>query len=405
MENFRSPNFELVADCLEFLVTRYDETATVEGDISTESDRVRFLRNVDETFAKKAGARLNLKRLYSADGVAVKELLKTADVLRRALEEAAEEDDEDEATGTKDEDSGGFGFSADAYDAEATRRLASDIVNLGAATHDCLRLEEEELRDARVRSVRGTVDIHSMEGQIREQIDAVKMNVLHLERGLVDLAKDEKTLTGVLEKRKLELERAEKRLGSLKAARPAYADERDALRTEVLPDLYGAYLERHRNLTFLEAALDRRYAEEESNAAKRNSALREMREKLREEEMRVLRGEDAVGDDEFEDEFEDEAFGGAGDGAIVGRKKASFRELTSSKSRSAVPASAGARVPKRFGIGGGVVGGTTYGARATAPASAKRRVVGSMMGGDASDSDDGIRDDGDQGTSSDENDF
>jgi clusterin-associated protein 1 len=85
MESFRTPNFELVADCLEFLVTRYDETAVVEGDISAEADRVRFLKNVNEVFAQKARARLNLKRLYSADGVAVKELLKIADVLRKAV--------------------------------------------------------------------------------------------------------------------------------------------------------------------------------------------------------------------------------------------------------------------------------------------------------------------------------
>ena len=53
MENFRSPNFELVADCLEFLVTRYDETAVVDGDISTEKDRVHFLKNVNRAFSQK----------------------------------------------------------------------------------------------------------------------------------------------------------------------------------------------------------------------------------------------------------------------------------------------------------------------------------------------------------------
>jgi hypothetical protein len=35
----------------------------------------------------------------------------------------------------------------------------------------------------------------------------------------------------------------------------------------------------------------------------------------------------------------------------------------------------------------------------------KQQITGSMMGGDPSDSDDGIRNDGDDGTSSDENDF
>jgi hypothetical protein len=97
---------------------------------------------------------------------------------------------------------------------------------------------------------------------------------------------------------------AKKRLGSLRAARPAHADELDALHAS-LPKLYAQYLEKHRNLAFLEASLAARRADEEAAAAKRDDALRAMRGRLREEEMRVLRGEENVGDD-FEDEFDDE---------------------------------------------------------------------------------------------------
>jgi len=70
MENFRNPNFELVADCLDWLVSRYDETANIDDDISTESDRVFFLKAVAQVFMSKARIKLNLKRLYAADGCA-----------------------------------------------------------------------------------------------------------------------------------------------------------------------------------------------------------------------------------------------------------------------------------------------------------------------------------------------
>ena len=406
MESFRTPNFELVADCLEFLVTRYDETAVVEGDISAEADRVRFLKNVNEVFAQKARARLNLKRLYSADGVAVKELLKIADVLRKAVL-AADDDDDDDDDDEKAKKKAGDEKNARAeesdafadFDARATRKLASAITDAGAATHDALRLEKEELREARLRAAGGTADVREMEKQVREQIASVAESVDGLERGLSDLAKDEKTLRGVLEKRRAELERGEKRLGSLKAARPAHADELDALNAS-LPSLYAQYLEKHRNLAYLEAALASRRADEEAAAAKRDDALRAMRGRLREEEMRVLRGEEDVGDD-FEDEFDDESE--AETKTKTKKKTASSYDALSRRTGEPKNRKSGVADPKpvpaarRFGIGGGVVGGTAR----TGPAPAKRAVVGSVMGGDASDSDGG----GDDGSSSDENDF
>ena len=39
----------------------------MEDDISTETDRVRFLKSVAAVFLSKARIKLNLKRLYAAD--------------------------------------------------------------------------------------------------------------------------------------------------------------------------------------------------------------------------------------------------------------------------------------------------------------------------------------------------
>jgi len=55
----------------------------VSDDIDTEDDRVEFLTSVAQAMASKAKIKLNIKRLYAADGRAVKELLKVAEMLYR----------------------------------------------------------------------------------------------------------------------------------------------------------------------------------------------------------------------------------------------------------------------------------------------------------------------------------
>merc|ERR1711907_871552 len=76
MENFRSPNFPLVAEVLSWLVKRYDPSADISSDIDSEQDRVIFIKSVAQFMATKAHIKLNTKKLYQADGYAVKELLK-----------------------------------------------------------------------------------------------------------------------------------------------------------------------------------------------------------------------------------------------------------------------------------------------------------------------------------------
>ncbi len=83
MENFRTPNFPLVAETLYWLVLRYDPSAKVPEDIDTEAHRVAFLTAAAGAVAAKARVALKTKNLYAADGRAVKELLKIAKVLYR----------------------------------------------------------------------------------------------------------------------------------------------------------------------------------------------------------------------------------------------------------------------------------------------------------------------------------
>lgn len=46
MDNFRTPNFELVADALFWMVKRYDPDINVSDNIESEADRVDFLTGV-----------------------------------------------------------------------------------------------------------------------------------------------------------------------------------------------------------------------------------------------------------------------------------------------------------------------------------------------------------------------
>lgn len=108
MESFRTPNFPLVADILVWLSKRFDPDVDIPSEIDTEEDRVKLIRNAAQFMALKANIKLNTKRLYQADGYAVKELLKITSLLYEALnmnlEDKENEHFEEEMLSLKDFD-------------------------------------------------------------------------------------------------------------------------------------------------------------------------------------------------------------------------------------------------------------------------------------------------------------
>jgi clusterin-associated protein 1 len=139
MENFRTPNFELVADILHWLVHRYDPSIDIALEIRTEEESVQFLKSIADAMNSKAQIKLNTKKLYSADGYAVKELLKISTLLYQAMQQrpvSEREEGLDLATGVR------------ADDAKMIRNLASEVTSVGATIYDLLS-REVELREAR----------------------------------------------------------------------------------------------------------------------------------------------------------------------------------------------------------------------------------------------------------------
>eukprot|EP00198_Chlamydomonas_reinhardtii_P007866 XP_001697203.1 flagellar associated protein, qilin-like protein [Chlamydomonas reinhardtii] len=299
MENFRVPNFELVADCLYWLVHRYYPGVEIADDISTESDRVKFLQSVAQVMLTKARMKLNIKRLYAADGNAVKELLKLASLLYKATSKAGDmDDDAAEAIDVAN--------SLKGFNPKEIKGLAAEIIKAGAGLYDALG-QEPELREHRARAVAGHVDTDFVERSIREAIAQVEDNIRSLENQMEDLERNEKTLDNKIEKKKQELERQEKRLSTLQSVRPAYMDEYERLQGE-LNGLYQSYLDRFRNLEFLENELEAYYQAEQEKMEAQERRLKKMQKRLKEEELRILRGEQEDDDENnlIQDDDEDD---------------------------------------------------------------------------------------------------
>uniref|UniRef100_A0ACB8FKC4 Clusterin-associated protein 1 n=1 Tax=Sphaerodactylus townsendi TaxID=933632 RepID=A0ACB8FKC4_9SAUR len=172
MENFRTPNFWLVSEILLWLVKRYEPQSDIPSDVETEQDRVFFIKAVAQFMMKnqqppgsqplfisstellkqtsemleatKAHIKLNTKKLYQADGYAVKELLKITTVLYNAMKTKGID-----AINMDEEDVGKFKFDLGSRISElkAARHLASEITSKGASVYDLLG-KEVELRAA-----------------------------------------------------------------------------------------------------------------------------------------------------------------------------------------------------------------------------------------------------------------
>ena len=109
--------------------------------IEKEDDRVDFLTVTAQALASKAKIKLNTKRLYAADGRAVKELLKVATMLynaSKANEEAAKEDPLREVQP----------LNSRIKDIKLARTLATEITDKGARLYDLLGKEKDVKQEA-----------------------------------------------------------------------------------------------------------------------------------------------------------------------------------------------------------------------------------------------------------------
>eukprot|EP00730_Choanoeca_flexa_P005733 TRINITY_DN12007_c6_g1_i4.p2 TRINITY_DN12007_c6_g1~~TRINITY_DN12007_c6_g1_i4.p2 ORF type:complete len:184 (+),score=27.90 TRINITY_DN12007_c6_g1_i4:1337-1888(+) len=94
IDNFRQPNFPLVAEILLWLVKKFDANEMVPTDIEEQSDRIIFIKAMASFMAMKAHVKLSTKQLYKADGYAVRELLKITSLLYNADKQSKSQHDQ-----------------------------------------------------------------------------------------------------------------------------------------------------------------------------------------------------------------------------------------------------------------------------------------------------------------------
>ncbi|NP_001386403.1 clusterin-associated protein 1 isoform 2 [Rattus norvegicus] len=275
MENFRTPNFGLVSEVLLWLVKRYEPQTDIPSDTETEQDRVFFIKAIAQFMATKAHIKLNTKKLYQADGYAVKELLKITSVLYNAMKTKGME-----GSNVGEEDISKFKF------------------DLGS-------------KELRTEAIARPLEINETEKVMRIAIKDILAQVQKTKDLLNNVASDEANLEAKIEKRKLELERNRKRLQTLQSVRPAFMDEYEKVEEE-LQKQYDVYLEKFRNLAYLEQQLEDHHRMEQERFEEAENTLRLMQNKLKEEEKRLLKSGsnddsdiDIQEDDESDSELED----------------------------------------------------------------------------------------------------
>ncbi|CAM6071044.1 unnamed protein product [Sphagnum tenellum] len=298
LEDFCSPNFKLVADCLTWLMLRYDPTIELKTDISTESHRVAFLQSATRLMLSRARIKLNAKRLYSADGYAVKELLKIASILQLATRCAI----------VSEEDNTELGPSMRMFDLKATRVLVNEITKCGATFYDVLK-SEPELHEARKRATMADMDMDYIERNMQDSINVILNDIDVTNQENTNVQNDITMLQTKYEKQKFELERLENRLSTLQNVRPAYMDEYELLKKE-LNELFLVYVEKSRNLQWLESQREIYNREEQEKLEEVNRKMRRLQRRVQNEELCILQGEevaeDVVNMDSSEDSSEDE---------------------------------------------------------------------------------------------------
>jgi len=294
IENFKVPHFELVADILIWMCGCVDKNMQIMDEIRTEADRVVFLKSVAEQLLVKARIKLNLKNLYASNGFAVRELLKVATMLHDAYR-SANIDEADDTEGMPADIGPGHKFS----DMKLTRSLSTDITKYGARLHELLATHAES-KESASRALGKNFDIDFLSKQLHLTVESVSEQSEQMERMLANLSQDEQKLQQQIDKKKTELDRHQKRLQSLQTVRPAFMDEYERYEME-LSSQYALYVQCFRNLSYLESELDAINAQEQDKIAENDRQLKMMQRRLREEELRILRGQAKVDEKALDD--------------------------------------------------------------------------------------------------------
>ncbi|XP_018049084.1 PREDICTED: clusterin-associated protein 1 [Atta colombica] len=291
LANFRMPNFPLVAEILVWLVKRFDPDVDIFSDHDTEEQRVTLIRSVAEFMALKTNVKLNTKKLYQADGYAVKEMLKIATLLYDAQNSSNTEQNQSGSN----QNAVNFDISDKINELKTTRQLASQLTINGAALFDLLG-REVELREIRNTKIARQFDTSEIEVALKDVIENTRKEISETKKQIDNVKDTEQNLDARIERRKTELDRNQKRLHTLKKVRPAFMEEFEKLEIEFRA-LYDDYLQKFRYLAYLEHLYEDAAKMEQERFERRQAATKKQLEQLRAEDTNfesMMEGNDSI---------------------------------------------------------------------------------------------------------------
>jgi clusterin-associated protein 1 len=194
-----------------------------------------------------------------------------------------------------------FALNSNLADLKNTRSLCSQIAETGASLFDLLQKEGDirpdrenclRLLECMSRDLGGNSEMEVVELAVASLLGSHGQNLEQLKMLSKELQCDEKQLEQKIHKKKQQLERCRKRLGSLASVRPAFMNEFEQLEQE-FQFYFEQYVCRFRNLDYLEHEIDVLNQEEKDRMEEEEKALQRIRRRIRDAEWQLLLGEGA----------------------------------------------------------------------------------------------------------------
>merc|ERR550517_546638 len=141
-----------------------------------------------------------------------------------------------------------------------------------------------------------------------------------VQHNIENVAANEANLEAKIEKKKVELERNQARLATLKKVRPAFMDEYEKLEGE-MKKCYEEYMMRFRCLAFLEQQVEELERAEQDRMEERQMATKKILEKMKQDEnLRSFEGSSGPLSDDLEDSEDDDDGLSQGETGVVDPK-------------------------------------------------------------------------------------
>nr|XP_027205688.1 clusterin-associated protein 1 homolog [Dermatophagoides pteronyssinus] len=297
IENFRNPNFPLMADILIYLLKRFDPKTEIDSNVDTEEGRLKFIMNASHLMVNKANLDINVKKLYMADINSVYEMIKLAKLIQEAWisldqdyqkqknqKDVINEEDEHDNDGSRRSLSIDIGEEFDRtklsqYNSFKTSQITSEIYQVATKLYDTIA-EHDQNKDHLQKTLNKQLVIDQIELQIRQNIRKLQEDIVDMQQRKQNIDRDNDDLNGKIEKKLAELNRNRKRLQTLQAQRPGYQDELEKIEQEII-ELYDQYVTNSRCLYFLEQKLEEFEELERLKIDERNKEIKQMLEQIK----------------------------------------------------------------------------------------------------------------------------